>query len=71
FGAARAGLTGGAVGLRALSNLAFLVFVPALLFRSMAKVDLAQAVPAERVAQAEAARAAPPAPARRQAQAVA
>lgn len=41
FGAARAGLTGGAVGLRALSNLAFLVFVPALLFRSMAKVDLA------------------------------
>ncbi len=41
YGVARAGLTGGAAGFRALSNLAFLVFVPALLFRSMARVDLA------------------------------
>ncbi len=41
FAAARAGLTGGAAGLRALSSLAFLVFVPALRFRSMARVDLA------------------------------
>ena len=41
FGAARAGLTGGTVGLRTLSNIAFLVFVPGLLFRTTATVDLA------------------------------
>lgn len=41
YGAARAGLTGGVVGLRTPSNIGFLVFVPGLLFRTTATVDLA------------------------------
>lgn len=41
YGAARAGLTGGVVGLRTLSNIGFLVFVPGLLFRTTATVNLA------------------------------
>jgi len=38
---ARRDLLAGASGLRALGNAAFLLFVPALLFRTMARVDLA------------------------------
>lgn len=41
WGAARRGWFEGASGLRALGNAAFLVFVPALLFRTTARVDLA------------------------------
>ncbi|HMX12147.1 MAG TPA: AEC family transporter [Burkholderiaceae bacterium] len=38
---ARRDLLSGAAGLRSLGNAAFLLFVPALLFRTMARVDLA------------------------------
>ncbi|WP_310460770.1 AEC family transporter [Sphaerotilus sp.] len=41
YGAARAGLTGGAAGLRTLSNIGFMVFLPGLLFRTTATVNLA------------------------------
>lgn len=41
YGVARAGLTGGTVGLRTLSNIGFMVFVPGLLFRTTATMDLA------------------------------